>query len=157
MMEKKEMQQHEPYFDDEIDLRELFNTLWEAKKLIVQITAIFAIASLTYSLLLTNYYKSESILLARSTSESQSLSQYSGLAAMAGVSLPSSGEDKAAQTMELIQSRKFVQHLMTFDNILPSIMAPKSYNSASQEYYMIKSYTIQRTRHGRENLKRIAQ
>ena len=40
---------------------------------------------------------------------------------------------KAAQTIELIKSRKFVKHLMTFDDILPSIMAAKTYNSGSQE------------------------
>jgi len=129
------MQKHDPYFDDEIDLKELFNVLWTAKKLIIQVTAIFAIGSVAYSLLLTNYYKSESLLLARSASETQGLSQYSGLAAMAGVSLPSSGEDKAAQTIELIKSRKFVKHLLTFENILPSMMAAKSYNSDSQELF----------------------
>jgi len=127
------MQKHDPYFDDEIDLRELFNALWAEKKLIILITTIFAIGSVAYSLALTNYFKSESLLLARSTTETQGLSQYSGLAAMAGVSLPSSGEDKAVQTIELIKSRKFVKHLLTFENILPSMMAAKSYNSESQE------------------------
>ena len=127
------MQENEFYFDDEFDLRELFNVLWTAKKFIILITAIFAIGSVVYSLSLNNYYQSGSIFIARSASGNQGLSQYSGLAAMAGIKLPSSGEDKAAQTIELIQSRKFVKHLMTFDDILPSIMAPKSYNSASQE------------------------
>jgi capsule polysaccharide export protein KpsE/RkpR len=52
---------------------------------------------------------------------------------MAGISLPSSREDKAAQMIELIKSRKFVKHLMTFENILPSILAAKSYNNSTQE------------------------
>ena len=133
MRETKNMQENEPYFDDEIDLRELFNVLWTAKKLIIQITAIFAIGSVVYSLSLNNHYKSESLFLARNASENQGLSQYSGLAAMAGISLPSSREDKAAQVIELIKSRKFVKHLMTFENILPSILAAKSYNNSTQE------------------------
>ncbi len=133
MRETKNMQENEPYFDDEIDLRELFNVLWTAKKLIILITAIFAIGSVVYSLSLNNHYKSESLFLARSASENQGLSQYSSLAAMAGISLPSSGEDKAAQMIELIKSRKFVKHLMTFENILPSILAAKSYNNSTQE------------------------
>ena len=133
MREAKNMQENEPYFDDEIDLKKLFNVLWTAKKLIIQITAIFAIGSVVYSLSLNNHYKSESLLLARSSSENQGLSQYSSLAAMAGMSLPSSGEDKAAQTIELIKSRKFVKHLLTFENILPSILAVKSYNNSTQE------------------------
>ena len=128
------MQENEFYFDDEFDLRELFNALWTAKKLIILITAIFAIGSVVYSLSLNDYYKSGSIFLARSASGNQGLSQYSGLAAMAGITLPSSsGEDKAAQMMELIKSRKFVKHLMTFENILPSILAAKSYNNSTQE------------------------
>jgi len=133
MREAKNMQENEPYFDDEIDLKKLFNVLWTAKKLIIQITAIFAIGSVVYSLSLNNHYKSESLLLARSSSENQGLSQYSNLAAMAGISLPSSGDDKAAQTIELIKSRKFVKHLLTFENILPSILAVKSYNNSTQE------------------------
>ena len=133
MRETKNMQENELYFDDEIDLKELFNVLWTAKKLIIQITAIFAIGSVVYSLSLNNHYKSESLLLARSSSENQGLSKYSNLAAMAGISLPSSGEDKAAQTIELIKSRKFVKHLLTFENILPSILAAKSYNNSTQE------------------------
>ena len=133
MKEVESMHKQDPYFDDEIDLKELFNVLWTAKKLIIQITAIFAIGSVVYSLQLINYYKSESLMLARSSLENQSLSQYSGLAAMAGVNLPSSGEDRAAQSIELIKSRKFVKHLLTFENILPSIMAAKSYNHDSQE------------------------
>ena len=133
MKETNNMQENEPYFDDEIDLRELFNVLWTAKKLIIPITAIFAIGSVVYSLSLNNHYKSESLFLARSASENQGLSQYSSLAAMAGITLPSSGEDKAAQMIELIKSRKFVKHLMTFENILPSILAAKSYNNSTQE------------------------
>ena len=127
------MNLNDPYIDDEIDLKELFNVLWTAKKLIIQITAIFAIGSVVYSLSLNNHYKSESLLLARSSSENQGLSKYSNLAAMAGISLPSSGDDKAAQTIELIKSRKFVKHLLTFENILPSILAAKSYNNSTQE------------------------
>ena len=135
MKETNNMQENELYFDDdEIDLRELFNVLWTAKKLIILITAIFAIGSVVYSLSLNNHYKSGSIFLARDASGNQGLSQYSGLAAMAGISLPSSsGEDKAAQMIELIKSRKFVKHLMTFENILPSILAAKSYNNSTQE------------------------
>ena len=127
------MNLNDPYIDDEIDLKELFNVLWTAKKLIIQITAIFAIGSVVFSLSLNNHYKSESLLLARSSSENQGLSKYSNLAAMAGISLPSSGDDKAAQTIELIKSRKFVKHLLTFENILPSILAAKSYNNSTQE------------------------
>jgi len=128
------MQQNDPYFDDEVDLKELFKTIWEGRKLIIKITAIFAISSIAVSLLLTNYYQSGSLMVARNNTENQSmLAQYSGLASMAGVNLSVSGDNKALEAMELIKSRKFVKHLLTFENILPSIMAPKNYNSSSKE------------------------
>lgn len=134
MREAGQMRENETYFDGEIDLRELFNILKITRKLIFKIITIFVILSTAYSLILTDYYKSEALLLARSSSETQGgLSQYSGLAAIAGLSLPSTGEDKAAQTIELIKSRNFVRHLLTFDDILPSIMAAKSYNRDSKE------------------------
>ena len=53
MRETENMQENKTYFDDEIDFRKLFNVLWTAKKLIILITAIFAIGSITYSLSLT--------------------------------------------------------------------------------------------------------
>ena len=134
MKEAEQMNPNDPYLDDEIDLKELFKALWEGKKLIILITAIFAISSLVYSLLLTNYYRSESLMVARNNAQNQSmLSQYSGLAAMTGLQLPSSENSKALQAIELIKSRKFVKHLLTFENILPSMMTAKSYNSVSQE------------------------
>ena len=134
MIEAEQMNPNDPYLDDQIDLKELFEALWEGKKLIILITAIFAISSLVYSLQLTNYYQSESLVVTRTDTQNQNLlSQYSGLASIAGVNLPSSGDDTALQTIELIKSRKFVKHLLTFDNVLPSIMAQKSYNSSSKE------------------------
>ena len=134
MMESGQMRENENYFDSDIDLREIYNVLVMTRKLIFKIITIFAVLSTAYSLILTDYYKSEALLLARSSSETQGgLSQYSGLAAIAGLSLPSAGEDKAAQTIELIKSRNFVRHLLTFDDILPSIMAAKSYDRDSKE------------------------
>ncbi len=121
-----------PTLDDGIDLRELFNALWKDKKSIIIITLISAILSVVYSLQLVNQYKSESILMVRSDSESSNLlSQYGGLASMAGINLPSGEDDKSSQAIKLIQSRRFVKHLLTFDNILPSIMAAKSFDPKS--------------------------
>ena len=114
---------------------EIMKVIWGGKKFIVLVTAIVAICSLVYSLTLTNYYRSESILISTETQNSSKLSQYSGLASLAGVSLPSSGGDQVAEMMEIIKSREFVKHLMTFENVLPSMMATKSYDAATQELY----------------------
>lgn len=133
MRETDNIHENNLYFDQAIVLKDLFNILWTAKKLIFGITAIFAISSLMYSLSLTNHYKSSSLLIARSASETNGLSQFSGLAAIAGVNIPSSVDDKAAQAIALIKSRRFVKHLMTYENVLPSIIAAKNYNSVTKE------------------------
>jgi len=52
-------------YDEEIDLKELFNVVWEGKTLIILITSIVAMFSVVYALMLTNIYRLESILVAR--------------------------------------------------------------------------------------------
>jgi LPS O-antigen subunit length determinant protein (WzzB/FepE family) len=127
---------NDPHFsDDDIDLRELFDVIWKGKKLIILITSVIAISSIVYSLMLPNYYRSESLLVARDSQSSNALSQYSDLASLAGVAIPSSGDTSVYEVMEIIKSREFVKHLMTFENVLPSIMAAKSYDTASKKLY----------------------
>jgi len=127
---------NDPHFsDDDIDLRELFDVIWKGKKLIILITSVIAISSIVYSLMLPNYYSSESLLVARDSQSSNALSQYSDLASLAGVAIPSSGDTSVNEVMEIIKSREFVKHLMTFENVLPSIMAAKSYDTASKKLY----------------------
>ena len=134
MREAEQMNPNDPYLGDEIDLKELFKVLWEGKRLIILITAIFAISSIAYSLLLNNYYRSESLLVTRNNTQSQGmLSQMGGLASLAGINVQGTGENKPLEAIKIMQSRKFVKHLIEFENILPSMMAAKSYNHVSQE------------------------
>ena len=119
-------------FDDEIDLRELVGVLWKSKFLIISLTALISISSIIISLMMTNYYTSESILIARDQQDSSSLSDFSGVASLVGVDL--SGEGASVfKVMEIIQSREFVRHLITFENVLPSLMAAESFDASSQQ------------------------
>jgi len=120
---------------DEISLIELFDVLWARKKLIISVTAIFALCSVFYALSLTNYYKSEAIYsLAGNSDQTSALSGYGALASIAGINLPSSGieENKAALVIATIKSRAFLKHLMTFEGILPSLMAAKTFDLENQ-------------------------
>ena len=117
---------------DEIDLRELFHVLWKGATLIILTTSAVAIGSVIISLQLTNIYESQSITVVRKPANNTGgLSQYSGVASMIGVELGSSGENKGKEIMELIKSRSFVKHLIEFEDILPSIMAPESFDRGS--------------------------
>ncbi len=119
--------------EEEIDLRELFKVLFDGKILIAFVASIITFSSVIYALMMTDYYKSEAVMSVRDNSENKNLlSQFSGAASLMGLNV-SSSDDKASQTIQLIQSRKFIKHLLTFENILPSIMAAKSYDISSKK------------------------
>jgi LPS O-antigen subunit length determinant protein (WzzB/FepE family) len=120
----------------EIDFRDLLEAIVSNKFLIILLTSLFAIGSVFYSLSLKDIYTSNATLsiVDSSVSKSNSLSQYSGLAAMAGVSLPSSsGSNKKYLAIETIKSRDFFRHLLSHDFVLPALVAYKSYDKNSKK------------------------
>lgn len=132
-MTEKDSMDKENTINDEIDLIAIISVLWKGKKLIGSLTILAAVSSIIFSLLLTSMYRSESVLQSRTSQDSGGLSQFSGLASMAGISLPSAGGDGSVEVMEIIKSREFVKHLVTFEDILPSLMAVKDYDPSSKK------------------------
>ena len=119
--------------EDEINLKEFFEVLWAGKKLIIIVTAVFAIISVVYALSLNNYYKSEAVLIISDDSnEGSGISNLTGLASVAGINVPSSGQDKPMLVVETLKSRAFLKHLLEFDGVLASLMATKSFDNQSQ-------------------------
>ncbi|MBL4608244.1 MAG: hypothetical protein JKY01_10520 [Pseudomonadales bacterium] len=121
--------------DDEIDLRELWNVIWQGKWIIIATTTIFAIAAVIYALSLPNIYKSTATLIP-TTSEEQSGSaalaaRFGGLASMAGVSLGGSGIDKTKIAIETLKSREFLSEFIKKHNLKPEILAAKSWDIPS--------------------------
>ncbi len=114
--------------EDEINLEEIASVIWLRKYLLLSVTFTFALLSIFYSLLLPNYYQSESILVSTDKNNSSPLGQYADLASLAGLSLNAGGENEVFETIELIKSREFVKHILTFPDILPSIMAAKEFS-----------------------------
>ena len=120
--------------NDEIDLNDILNTLILNRILIFSVTVLFALSSIVYSLNLTNQYRSEAIMsVAGTTASSGALSGLNGLAGLTGISLPMADDDKSVIAIQIVESRGFLRHLITFEGILPSIMAAKSYDSESQK------------------------
>ncbi|WP_338365352.1 Wzz/FepE/Etk N-terminal domain-containing protein [uncultured Pseudoalteromonas sp.] len=119
--------------DDEVNLTELFQILWKDKWLIILITGIVSIASVFYALEKPNVYKSEALLAAAEQEQSGGLGalagQFGGLASLAGVNL--SGSATASKTqlaLEVLKSRQFTSEFIKKHNILPNLMAVKSWN-----------------------------
>ena len=90
-------------FEDEIDLREVFQVLLEGKWLIISITSFVSIIGVIYSLLLPNIYESKTLLVPVNPSSgiSGALGRYSALAGLAGINLPpDSDEGNYAKAIE---------------------------------------------------------
>jgi len=120
--------------NDEIDLVELFSVLWKGKITVILITLFFAVGSVIFALSLKNHYKSEAVLaMANASNDSSVLSNLSGIASMAGINIPNADQDKTNLVIETIRSRAFLRYLISNHDILPSMMATKSYDTESQE------------------------
>ena len=120
-------------YDDEIDLRELFHVLWDKIFYIGAITSIFSLISIIYALMLPNIYQSQAVMMPMEANEGMSgmLGQYSGLASLAGVSLPSKSTSKAEEAIARIKSFEFFSNYFLPQIKLENLMAVKKWNPAS--------------------------
>lgn len=119
--------------DDEIDLRELFATLWAGKWLIIAVTLVFAVAGVAYALFKPNIYQA-SVLLAPASEEGGigGLSgQLGGLASLAGISLGSGGSSQTVIAKEILQSRAFLADFIRRHNLEVPLMGTAGWNPAS--------------------------
>jgi len=97
--------------DDEIDLYELWQIIWKRRKFIVIFCTTVVTISIIASLLMTKIYRSEATLIPISSSSSSGLSAYAGLAAMAGVSVPSDADSTKIQAV--LNSRTLKEAVVT--------------------------------------------
>lgn len=110
--------QFKKMLDDEIDFRELFYVLWNKKFYIASTTSIFILIFIAYALILPNTYKSKAIMMPVETNSAMNgmLGQYSGIAGLAGISLPSGSSSKSQEAIARIKSFEFFSN-----NFLPYI------------------------------------
>ena len=127
----------QPYPDDEIDLRELFLTLWRGKWLIIVTTIIFAVAGVAYALYKPDIYQA-SVLLAPAKEESGGLGgvsgQLGGLASLAGISLGGSGSNQTVIAKEILQSRAFLADFIRRHDLATPLMAVEGWRKGTNEW-----------------------
>ena len=108
------------YEEDEIDLLELIRTLLKAWKTVVGITIVCVGLAVSYALHAPEEFKAETLLAPASEEKSgasSALSQFGGLAAMAGISIPS--DSNIEQVLATLQSRKFLRQYIDGKNLMP--------------------------------------
>jgi uncharacterized protein involved in exopolysaccharide biosynthesis len=120
--------------EDEIDLLELIRTLLQAWKTIVGITMVCVGLAVAYALHAPEVFEAE-ILLAPASEEksgaSSALSQFGGLAAMAGISIPS--DSNVEQVLATLQSRKFLRQYIEYNKLLP-VLFEEIWDAESQSW-----------------------
>jgi hypothetical protein len=121
---------------DELDIKEIFSVLWGKKLFIVSFISLFAIASIIYSLMAPKIWVSDTVIaLSSKEGQGRSSSNALGMAAMAGLSVPGGNSgvaDKAQLVLTSIHSRDFIKHIISLPNILPELMATKSFDESEQ-------------------------
>ena len=120
--------------EDEIDLFELIRTLIQAWKTILLITIVCVGFAVAYALHAPEEFKAE-ILLAPASEEESSvptiLNQYGGLAAMAGISIPS--DSNLEKTVATLESRKFLSQYIDRKKLLP-VLFEEIWDAESQSW-----------------------
>lgn len=122
-------------YDDEIDLLELLTTLWEAKWMILGGGFAVAVLVAVYSLFLPNEYQASALLSPAQENSSGRSSQLSGLAGLAGISLPGGSKvDPTQVAVETLQSRKFLIDFVKRRAIAPELLATTGYDRKQSQW-----------------------
>jgi len=121
-------------YDDEIDLRELFSVLWAGKKLIVAVTAVFAVVSVIYALSLPNQYKASAVVSPADSGGSSLGSmagQLGGLASLAGINIGSGESNETQEAMEIMQSWGFMEEFIQTHDLQVPVYAAIGWDKGS--------------------------
>jgi len=121
--------------EEQTNLKDLLESVLQRKLFIIIITSLFALSSVSFALWLPNIYISKSTLAPSSSDDSLSskLGGVSALAGMAGIALPSEGQNKSVEAVERIESYDFfVNEFLPFIK-LEDLIAAKNWDPASNK------------------------
>ena len=113
-------------YDDEIDLLELLRVLFNYKLSILLCTLVFGVGAFVIAIITPNTYQAD-VLVSSSQGGgmgSALVSQYGGLAAMAGIDL-GSGDAGLESALALLKSRKFIISFINEEGLKPVLFPDK--------------------------------
>lgn len=128
---------------DEISLIDLAATIWRRKWLVILITVLAAVLSVVYALMQPNKYSATSSVLPISGSSSSSLlSQYAGLASLAGISLPgASSSDPSVKIQAILNSRELAEKVIDALDLVPKLLKePEKLKEGSPRVAALEMY-----------------
>ena len=98
-------------YDDEIDLWELWDTVWSGRWLIIAITSLFAVGGVAYALMAQEWWRADVVLApADKKALPGALGQLGGLASLAGVNIGGGGNQ---EPLAVLKSKGFAREFIT--------------------------------------------
>jgi len=130
---------------DEMDIKSLFKTILNGKRLIIVSTGLFAIIALIYSLSLSNIYQPTALLspVGEQSSSSSSLDNIGGLASLAGISISSQSGGNSGKAITKITTLSFFKENILPNIFLPDLMAASTWDEESNSVIYNDSYSVQ--------------
>jgi uncharacterized protein involved in exopolysaccharide biosynthesis len=115
----------------EIGLDEIWRMIWIRRRLVFGVTLISAIAAAAYSLVATQWYQADVVLLpVKEKSISGGLSQLSSLGSLVGINIPlATGSEPVA----VLKSKSFARQFIEDEKLLPILLADK-WNAGTGEW-----------------------
>ena len=130
---------------DEIDIKSLFKTIFDSKRLIIISTVLFSLIALIYSLSLSNIYQSTALLspVDDQSGSSKSLNNIGGLASLAGISISSSSGGNSNKAITKITTLSFFEENILPNIYLPDLMAVRTWDEESNSViYRDSNYNV---------------
>jgi capsular polysaccharide biosynthesis protein len=136
-MMNESQQKSRSSYEEELDLRVFFRTLWIGKWLICGITVATTVIAVIIALMLPNIYRAQALLAPNENATASGLSamaaQYGGLASLAGINLDNGSTDNIAIGLEILKSRKFISTFIETHELLVPIMAADGWVEETDE------------------------
>jgi len=110
-----------PAYDDEIDLWELWETIWSGRWLIIIITSIFTLSGAVSALLAQEWFKADVVIAPtdKNSAVGGALAQFGGLASLAGISIPGVAE---GEPVAVLKSKDFAGTFIADLKLMPVLL-----------------------------------
>lgn len=119
------------YYDGRMTFLELFEIGVKKKFTIIFTTIIFGIFSIFFTLSIDNIYESKTVVQIKQNNKIQSTSNMSALSSITGIPFGGSNTE-VARVIQVLKSRDFAKHIISFEGILKNLLAVDNYDLATK-------------------------